>query len=49
MKNKLCLATATHNFQCVKMTRILFNLKPIIFKSWCLNTHFIPNICDLLG
>ena len=27
----------------------LFNLTPNIFKSWCLNTYFIPNNCDLIG
>ena len=25
----------------------LFDLKPNIFKSWCLNTHFMLNNCDL--
>ena len=26
----------------------LFNLRPNIYKSWCLNTHFIPNTSDLI-
>ena len=32
---KLCLATATHNFKWVKITP-LFNLRPSIYKWWCL-------------
>ena len=26
----------------------LFNLRPSICKSWCLNSHFISNNCDLI-
>ena len=32
--------------QVVENYSYLFNLKPN--KSWCLNTHFIPNISDLV-
>ena len=27
----------------------LFNLKPSIYTSWCLNTHIVPNNGDLIG
>ena len=27
---------------------ILFNLRPNIWKSWYLKTHFIPNISDFI-
>ena len=41
---KLCLATmatATHNFKWVKLTHILFNLRPNVGKFWCLNAKQI--------
>ena len=44
---RLCLATATHNFQVGENYSYLFNLRPNICKSWCLNAHFILNNCDL--
>ena len=40
---KLCLATATHNIQVDGNYSYLINLRPNICKSWCLNTHFIPD------
>ena len=27
----------------------LFNLRPNVYRSWCLNSHFIPNNSDLIG
>ena len=27
----------------------VFNLEPNIYKSLCINTHFIPNNSDLVG
>ena len=40
---KMSLVTAIHNFKLVEITPIiLFNLRPIICKSWrltCLNAH----------
>ena len=27
----------------------LFSLRPNIYKSWCLNTHLIPNTCNLIN
>ena len=44
---KLCLATATHNFNWVKIIHYLFNLTPNIYKSWCLKTNFVLYICHL--
>ena len=41
------LATASHNFELLKITH-LFNLRTNICKSWCLDTHFIPNNSDLV-
>ena len=40
---KLCLATAIHNFKWVKVNHICLYLKPTTWKSWCFNTHFVPN------
>ena len=42
----LRLANATHNSKWLKITH-LFNLRPNITKSWCVNTHFVPGNCDL--
>ena len=39
---KLCVATATHNFQAGENYPHLFNLRPNIYQFSCLNTHFIP-------
>ena len=46
---KLWLATATHNFEWVKITHYilsLFNFSANIVKFWSLNTHVIPNNSD---
>ena len=41
---KLWVATATHNFKCVKITRIFLIWDVIdIGKSWCLAARFFPN------
>ena len=45
---KLGFATATHNFQVCENNSYLFNSRPNIYKSWCLNIHSIPNNCNLL-
>ena len=45
---KLCIATAIHNFKWLKIYSYLFNLNTNIDKSWCLDTHFIPNNGDLV-
>ena len=39
----LCLATATHNFKWMKISRYLFNFRLNICKFWCLNTNFVLN------
>ena len=55
---KLCIATATHNFEVVYRYRdrqlqvcenysYLFNLRPSICKCWCFNTYLIRNNFDL--
>ena len=36
-------------FQVAENDSYLFNLKPNICKSWCLDTHFAPNNNDLSG
>ena len=47
---RLCLATAIHNLKWVKITHeYLFNLRPNIYKSWCLSSHLIPYNSDLIG
>ena len=43
----LWLAAATHNINSVKITHMCNNLKLNICKSWCLNTHFVPNNSNL--
>ena len=35
--------------QVVENYSYLFNLRPNILKSWCLNTHFVPNNSDLIA
>ena len=35
--------------QVVENHSYLFNFRPNIYKSWCLNSHFIPNNSDLFG
>ena len=49
---RLCLATAIYNLKWLEITQTqymyLFNLRQDIYKSWYLNTHFIPNINDLI-
>ena len=35
--------------QVVKNYSYLFNLRPNIYKYWCLNIHFVPNTSDLFG
>ena len=45
---KLCVATATHNFKSVKML-YLFTLGPNFCKSFCLNSHFVPDNSDLIS
>ena len=34
--------------QVVENYSYLFNLRPNIYKSYCLNSYFIHNICDLI-
>ena len=38
----LCLATAIHNFKWLKITHICLICEHT-YKSWFLNTHFVPN------
>ena len=45
---RLCLATVTRNLTLSGHYSHLINLKPNISKTWCLNTHFIPNNSDLI-
>ena len=35
--------------QVIENYSYLFNLKPNIYKSLCLNSHFIPNNSSLIG
>ena len=35
--------------QVVENYSYLFNLRPNIYKCWCLNTNFIPNNSDIIG
>ena len=46
---KLRLATATHNFKCVKITRICLILGPSICIFLSLNAPFVPNNSDFMA
>ena len=35
--------------QVIENYSYLFNFRPNIYKSWHLNSHFIPNNSDLIG
>ena len=52
--DQMCLLTGQTSkhetsTQCRANVNYLFNLRPIIYKSWCLNFHFILNQGALVG